>query len=353
MALKPQDPQPVKERPSPLAELLNVSPAVHIPPSPTPSPPFVTLPEPPISQILPGGTHVFQTFNNCGPAALSMALSYYGHQVSQQTLGNQIRPYQNSQGDNDDKSVTLAELAARAEEFGLRTYHRPAGDMELIEQFIAQGIPVIARTWLRPGEDIGHYRVVKGYDRARRILIQDDSLQGRNLEYTYDAFNELWHAFNYEFLVLVPTDKIAIAEQILGERLNETAAWELALELAQNQEQAEPNNPYARFNQLVAHYYLDEYQQAVDIYEDVADELPRRMLWYQIEPILAYYHLGEYDIVLNMSQDIFNSQNRAFSELHWLRGMIFQQRGDETAAAQAFALSQQYNSSPYWEVNVE
>jgi tetratricopeptide (TPR) repeat protein len=282
-----------------------------------------------------------------------MALSYYGQQVSQQTLGRELRPYQNSAGDNDDKSVTLAELAERASEFGFQTYHRPAGDMELIEQFIAHDIPVITRTWLTPGEDIGHYRVVKGYDRERELLVQDDSLQGKNLEYTYEDFNELWEAFNHEFVVLISADKVRVAEQILGERVDTQSAWRLALERAQSQEHTEPSNPYARFNQLVAHYYLEEYEQTVDIYEDVADELPRRMLWYQIEPILAYYRMGEHDTVLNMSQEIFNSQNRAFSELHWLRGMIFRERGDEAAADQSFALAQRYNSSPYWEVNVE
>ena len=40
-----------------------------------------------------------------------MALSYYGVRESQQDLGRDLRPYQNPQGNNDDKSVTLAELA--------------------------------------------------------------------------------------------------------------------------------------------------------------------------------------------------------------------------------------------------
>ena len=84
------------------------SPVAFIKRSPTPTP---TLPPLPSQKILPNDYHVFQTFNNCGPAALSMELSYYGINISQQELVQDLRPYQNPQGDNDDKSVTLDELA--------------------------------------------------------------------------------------------------------------------------------------------------------------------------------------------------------------------------------------------------
>ena len=49
------------------------------------------LPEIPYSKVLPTSYHVFQTFNNCGPAALSMALSHYGIKKTQQELGNELR----------------------------------------------------------------------------------------------------------------------------------------------------------------------------------------------------------------------------------------------------------------------
>src|SRR3989344_1067131 len=51
-----------------------------------------TLPPSESTKVLTGGTQVFQTFNNCGPAALSMALSYYGIKVSQHELGDILRP---------------------------------------------------------------------------------------------------------------------------------------------------------------------------------------------------------------------------------------------------------------------
>jgi hypothetical protein len=338
---------------TPLAKEV-ASPSLGEAPTTQPSPSLApTLPPLPSSKVLTGSTHVFQTFNNCGPASLSMALSFYDQTVSQQQLGNQLRPYQNPQGDNDDKSVTLAELAAKAADLGYLTFHRPAGDIELLQQFVAHDMPVITLTWLKPNEDIGHYRIIKGYDLANQTLIQDDSLQGKDLSYSYNEFNQLWQAFNYEFLVLVPPEKEALAAQILGERVDETTAWRIAANRAQEQLVQNPEDIYAQFNLAKAQYYLGEYPQAVSSYEQVAARLPRRMLWYQIEPILAYYQLGQHDQVLAITQQIFDSQNRGFSELHWLRGLIYQQRGQTMAATEAFRLAEQYNTTEYWKTNLK
>src|SRR3990167_5746090 len=48
-----------------------------------------TIPPSPTTKVLTGGYHTFQTFNNCGPASLSMALRYFGINVSQHDLGDQ------------------------------------------------------------------------------------------------------------------------------------------------------------------------------------------------------------------------------------------------------------------------
>ena len=144
---------------TPLVSTLNPQPSkIHLQPSI-----IYRLPSVPSQKVLSnGGYHIFQTFNNCGPAALSMALRFYGTNVSQAQLGQALRPYQIPGGDNDDKSVTLDELGEKAKEYGLIPYHRPMGNPQIVKQFIANDMPVIARTLTKPTEDIGHYRVIKG-----------------------------------------------------------------------------------------------------------------------------------------------------------------------------------------------
>lgn len=308
--------------------------------SPPPSKIPVNVPK---SKTITNNYHIFQTFNNCGPAALSMALSYYGINKSQAELGNDLRPYQIPGGDNDDKSVTLEELAEKSKEFDLIPYLRPGGDAEIIKEFIASDIPVITRTWLKEKDDIGHYRIIKGYDDNTGEFIQDDSLQGKSLRYTYEDFDKIWDKFNYEYLVLIPKEKQQPAEQILGEDLNEVTAWLKAVNLSETKLNENPDDITARFNLSVAYYKLGDYEKSVAEFEKVENKLPFRTLWYQIDPILAYYELGNYERVRDISDKILANHNRAFSELYLLKGNIHLKRGDKIAARREFEKAVNYN----------
>lgn len=318
-------------------------------PTPTPT---VTLKPLPTSKILPGGTHVFQTFNNCGPAVLSMALSYYQIKANQEQLGKELRPRQHPRGINDDKSVSFKELAARAEEYGFLAYHRPMGNKNLIINFINNDIPVMVRTLLKPDEDIGHFRLIKGYEQTGQILVQDDSLQGENLRYTIEEMNELWQVFSYEYLVLVPEDQMVIAETILGEDIDPEVAWEKALVDSEREISNNPKNIYAWFNNSIAHYNLKNYPQAVQSFEQVENRLPFRTLWYQIEPIMAYFMLGDYQRVTTLSGQIFNNGNLAASELYYLTYLIELAKDNQPAADENLNRAELYNSTNFWRVNL-
>lgn len=297
----------------------------------------------PKSKTLVNDYHVFQTFNNCGPAALSMALSYYGIEKNQIELGNELRPFQNSQGINDDKSVTLEEIAKKAEEYGLVSFHRPNGSIELIKRFIADDIPVITRTRSTEYDDIGHYRVVKGYNDEIEEFLQDDSLQGHNLIYSYTHFVDLWRMFNYEYVVLVHKDKEDIAKRILGDEIDPKISWEKAVISAKRDLELDPTDIYAKLNLSVAFYHTGNLEGAVEAFEEVENSLPLRALWYQIEPIQAYFELGNYARVFALTDNIINNQNPAFSELYLIRGNIYKLQGNLEAAKAEFELAYKYN----------
>lgn len=308
-------------------------------PSPTATP--IPLPD---SHVIPLKTHVFQSFNNCGPATLSMALSYLGITKTQAELGQALRPYQVPGGDNDDKSVTLQEVADHAKSLGLNSYLRPNGNMETIQKFIANDIPVVTRTWLKADEDIGHYRVVRGYDKIQNTVLQDDSLQGKNLTYSYGDFVKIWQPFNYEYLVIVDQSKKELAEQLLGEEIDEKIAWRNALERIER-EQEENDSYHLQFAKSRIYYYLGDYKRSVEEFNKVENSLSFRTLWYQIEPILAIYETGDYDRLFSLSERILNDQNRAFSELYILRGKAYQKLGNLDAARSEFEKAVMYNQN--------
>lgn len=299
----------------------------------------------PDQKVLENKYHIYQSFNNCGPASLSMTLSYYNIQISQDELGRELRPYQNPQGDNDDKSVTLEEMGVKAKDYDLVPYHRPHGDITLLKKFIANDIPVITRTWLETNDDIGHYRVVKGYDDRTKEIIQDDSYQGPNLRYSYEEFNELWSKFNYEYLVLVPSEKQDITERILGDEADKKIAWMHAKENALQELEVDPENVTSRFNLSVAYYHLGQYEDAIREYEAVASRLPFRTLWYQIEPLQAYYEVGNYEKVFEITDNILNNQNRAYSEAYIIRGDSYNKQGETESARQEYVKAVYYKNN--------
>ncbi len=299
----------------------------------------------PNSHLIPGGTHVFQTFNNCGPASLSMALSFFDIFVSQQELGNELRPWQSTSGDNDDKSVTLEELEAKAKDYGFLTYHRPNGDIKLIKSFIAEDIPVVMRTLLEEGNDIGHYRVVFGYDDTTGHVIQNDSLQGKGLYYTYDELLALWKPYGYEYLVLVPEAKQAIAERILGENVEVNLAWQNAVINLQKEVAANPNDLDLAMSLSVAYYHVGNYEKSIEVFEQIEPRLPFRTLWYQIEPLKSYQELRRYDEVLPRIENVLTNHNRAYSELYQMRGEIYLDQGRVSEAREQFELAIYYNEN--------
>lgn len=317
--------------------------------SPIKSIPFVSTPtSTPISipafYEIPKHLHVFQSFNNCGPATLSMALSYLGVEKSQEELGQILRPYQVAGGDNDDKSVTLDEVAKQAETYGFTSYLRPNGDIEKLKQLIANDIPVVARTFLHTNEDIGHYRIIRGYDDNTKEIIQDDSLQGADLRYSYNEFLKLWQPFNYEYLVIVPEGKKQLVESILKEDVDSNKAWQNALIRIDQEQKQDPENVHLIFALSRIYYYLRDYKKSVEVFNQVENRLSFRTLWYQIEPLLAIYETGDYARVMQKSEQVLNNQNRAYSELYILRGKIYEKQGNTELAKQEYNKAVLYNT---------
>ena len=295
--------------------------------------------------LLGNPKHTYQTFNNCGPATLSMILSWYGVDVSQKELGEAMRPYQNPGGDNDDKTIFVLEFAQSAEKYGLAAKTRVNGDINNIKRFTANGIPVVVKTWLKVDEDIGHFRIVRGFDETHGVIIQDDSYQGPNKKISYFDFLSMWQPFNYGYVIVYPPEKEDLVVSILGEEKEEKVAYENAVKRAQEESQLVPDNVYPLYNLSTSYFYLGEYQKSADAYEEVESRLPRRMLWYQIEPILAYQKLGNYERVFQITDKILGSGNRAFSELYLIRGEIYLDQGQKDLAKREFELAREYNKN--------
>lgn len=304
------------------------------------------LQPPPISYEIPSASYVGQTFNNCGPASLSMAMSYFGVNVTQDELREQMRPFNNPAGGVDDKSVFAPEFIEYAEKYGLQGIARPNGTTALLKKLIANDIPVVLRTWLHPDEDIGHFRIVRGYDDVRGVFIQDDSYEGRNLTYSYDMFEEMWKPFNYGYILIYPKEKEPMVQAILGEEIDEKQAYVRAKERAERGIAENPNSAYDLFNLSTSFFHLGDAQKSVEFYEKAQNAvLPARMLWYQYEPLEAYLQIGDHERVFSLTDWIIGNNNTAFSEMYILRGKAYQAQGEVQAARAEFEKAVYYNKN--------
>jgi ABC-type bacteriocin/lantibiotic exporter with double-glycine peptidase domain len=148
-----------------------------------------------------------QTLNNCGPTSIAIVLGHYDHWITQWTVNEQVPPGPSPCGMAD--YVTQYGLKARP--------FRSPPSVEPIRVLLANGIPVIANQLLEPDSDLGHYRVVKGYDDASREFITDDPLQekGPDFRLGYDVFASLSNPG--AFIPVYPPDRDSQVRSLMRE----------------------------------------------------------------------------------------------------------------------------------------
>ena len=297
---------------------------------------------------LTGLSHMWQTWNNCGPATLAMNLSYYGSSLSQADVGAALRLYE------DDKNVGPEEMAVFARWQGFSALVRVNGDADRLRLLLSNDVPVLIETWHEPepNDGMGHYRLLVGYEDAVREWIAYDSYDSRGVDpnqpYTgirvpYDELDRLWAVFNRTY-VLIYTDELAPAiEGILGEDMDDSTMWQRALQHARTETREQPDDPFAWFNlgsDLVA---LGQFEQAATAYDHARQiGLPWRMLWYQFGPFQAYYETARYREVVALTDATIKTTN-SVEEIYYWKGMALKAQGDIAGARQAWQRALELN----------
>lgn len=282
---------------------------------------------------LEGFTHMWQTWNNCGPATLAMDLSYFGLKLGQAEVGAAIRP------NKEDKHAGADELAAYARVKGLRAAVRVNGDEELLKLLLSEGVPVIIATWHEneKKEGMGHYRLVTGYDEKRREWILYDSLESRGvnakepyrgIRMPYDELDRLWAVFNRLYVVVYKSDMAPAVLGIIGQETESEATRQAALARAEEEIKQRPDDAFAWFTlgtNLVALGRWDAAAAAYDRARIIG--LPFRMLWYQFGPLQAYYETKRYNELLALA-DATLAVTTDIEELHYWKGLGLEAIGD-------------------------
>ncbi|HYO88042.1 MAG TPA: C39 family peptidase [Candidatus Limnocylindrales bacterium] len=273
----------------------------------------------PAAYSLFGVEHIYQDWNNCGPATLTMALTYYTDQtLDQHVAANWLKP------NYEDKNVSpwqMAEYVNTQLGGNLRLLVRQGGDLEQLKTLIANDFPVVIEEgYDPPGRDLGwmgHYLLMSGYDDNASTFLTQDSYEGPNYSYTYDHINEYWRHFNRIFLVLYPQEREAELMALLGSDADTQQNWANALTEARAEAVANPNDPFAWFNMGTSFVGLGMDAEAAVAYDqarNVGEGLPWRMLWYQFGPFEAYLSVGRNQDVIDLAQANLNDGGGQYVE---------------------------------------
>jgi len=288
----------------------------------------------PSSFALQGFRHQWQTWNNCGPATITMATSFFGRPETQAHAAPFLKP------NGNDKNVGPDELVAYARSLGLRADLFYAGDLTRLKRLVANGVPVVIHIWFtpHPNDGMGHYRLLTGYDEPAQQLVFHDSYQtpGVNVRLSYRAFDEDWRVFSRAYIPVYSAEKADVVAAIVGADADEGQLKARALHVAQEELAAKQNDAYAWFNLGTALTRAGRTAEAVQAFDRArALRLPWRMLWYQFAPFEAYLAEGRLSDVLALTGANLQ-QAPDLEESLYFRGKALEAQGQRAQARDAF-----------------
>ena len=293
-----------------------------------------------IDVLLTGAKQEYQLWNNCGPATLSMNLSFHGWPGSQVDAAKFLKP------DQEDKNVSPNQMAEFARSVGFNAIERMNGTPELVKSLLRVGVPVLIEKGFEPEDDLGwmgHYELIVGFNDQKQEFIAMDSYLGPYQSVPYDQFDKYWRQFHRTYLAIYPADKAEQVTAILGNQLDEATMWAESLATAQQEAAANPDDPFAWFNLGTSYVALQDWPNAAAAYDRARQlGLPWRMTWYQFGWFDAYLRTGRYDDVLALA-DATIKVTPNIEEMFYYKGLALKALGNFDAARSQLELALKYN----------
>jgi tetratricopeptide (TPR) repeat protein len=303
----------------------------------------------PKSHLLTIPKYEYQSWNNCGPATLTNALSFYGYMDKQARAAAWLKP------NYEDKNVSPWQMIdfvnTQIPELPIYAINRVGGTITLLKTLIANNFPVIIEEGYDPPPHdlgwMGHYLLLTGYDDSAGVFISQDSYIGPNTHYTYDHVDEFWRHFNRTYIVVYRKDREADVTALLGGDADPHQNTINALQAAREEAVANPNDPFAWFNMGTNFVALGMFPEAATAYDqarNVGGGLPWRMLWYEFGPYEAYLAVGRYDDVIKLAQATLNDGGGQYvEETFYYAGLAREGLGDNSRAVLNLNTALQFN----------
>ena len=342
--LHPGEMLPTPARAAALPAPPTLPPAATPTSGPTPLP-IATPPPLPASARLPAPAWEKQSWNNCGPATLALAMRYYGWEGDQHDISDLLKP------DPGDKNVNVEELVyyVRTRAGWLNAEYRVGAGLETLKRFLAAGFPVVIEKSLvlPPNEGGGgwaaHYVLLTGYDDERQEFITQDTYDGADLPVSYVDLDERWHAFNHVYIVVFPAGEAEAVAALMGDEADPEVNRRRALERSQAEVAADPDDAYAWFNLGTNLAHFERYAEAAQAYDTALGlGLPWRFTRYQFGPYIAYFNQGRFEDVIDLATSTLYRTSKSEEARLW-RGWARYRLGDLGGALDDFQAALEVN----------
>jgi tetratricopeptide (TPR) repeat protein len=271
-----------------------------------------------------------------------MGLDRWGVSAAQGDIASIIRPNPN------DGHVSIGQIRSAAADYGMETLYFPAGDADLVKAFVAAGFPVMMPTWHidSPRNQMGHYRLVHGYDDQTAQFAVRDSLEPIGYRMGYREFDLLWRVFNRRMVVVYPANRTDEVRDIGSSSGSETDMLEASLTISAGETAPPAELPegmsagnymaYTEFNRAMVLTALGRYEEGAEAVVSAFDiGLPWRMLWYQPEVLESVYEAGDFQWIVNRAGAALNPYPYLEELWYWM-GRAQAKLGNRDEALEAF-----------------
>lgn len=220
---------------APAIPAANVGAVKDLGPQPVPEPAVLPRPAQPAAHLGPM-KHVWQSLNNCGPAAVVMALSTLGIDESQEVARLALRGADVRRGMGPQGVGPWVE-----QRFGLKSVWRMSGTNDEIKQLVTNGFAPMVTQWMEEPtiSRISHWRTVRGYDDAKGVFYVNDPMLGNNVALSYSWFGRNWQSFSYRYMVIYRPEDEPLLRAIIGERWDDYVMRESHYERMKAEAQAQ------------------------------------------------------------------------------------------------------------------
>jgi tetratricopeptide (TPR) repeat protein len=218
--------------------------------------------------------------------------------------------------------------------------------VELVRRLVNSGIPVLAEGWLRPEEDIGHYRIVRGYDLLTDQLLTQDSFHGPDVWVDVGDFEAMWRPFFSAYAPLYRAEQEPLVAALVGADWEDADMAAGALHSAREATVSSPEDPIGWYNLGDAFYLQGDAEAAIVAYErSVELGLPPRFFWYRFDFFAALNALGYFERVVELTDPLL-AEVASLAELQIQRGHALAALGQKEDAIAAFRQAERYVAYP-------